>query len=661
MKTARLILAAAMLPLLFACAKENAVVDEEKPGGDTEKTEKAEYRFTVVASGDIQPQEALAKASFDDEDGVVWVAGGKAGIVAADTADEDGITDEDGTTAGGSAVSSDALSTISEDGYDASFSFTAEAGSYRLFYPYNAESSYNSYKFEVPAVQESAPGKSADIFALVGTEDLALSENATVANAKMNVVGSYIFFQVYGKAGETVQSIGISSQNTKTAGVYCADNDGSLVGTPEGDSDVTVSLSSEYVTTEGKDDAKGIYAAVLPVKSQNTYTVTTDWGTYTFESSEEKEFKMGSIKPVPLNLTKATSAPDYAPHQLYIIGDATSVGWVLENAIAMTTSDGGKTFSCETVLQTGTARAGFKFLKWNNSWADVYVNDNGKLKFYADAPSPDDDKKFTVSEAGKYRITANFVTREVTTELIEEYPEILYQIADGNAMYIDIMQEDGNGGHVAKILIGKESGYHDFKIRQNGKYWHVDNQYPEINFNDAGNVDALSRGYDVIYDDNSSLGWWINDVYSEKYYDIALNTTTNKVTVTLSQGKKFYLIGINKDWKYPYNAEYEAEADGNGIVQWNVTVTQECDFKIYGENMVSDDFFGKGEWYQSQLPIADPQNDIWSWNSGAYGTETPVLFGKSGDYNRKWKMTETGSFTIVFDTVNLKLKVTKND
>ena len=654
MKTVKTILAAAVLLLLFSCAKEIAGVEkpEENKTDKTEQTKDATYSFTVVAAGDISSRETQSKASFEDNAGIVWVSGGKAGIAAAESSSE--VT----------PVASEELSTasISNDRFKASFQFTAAAGSYRIFYPYSADASYGNYRFEVSANQTQAEaGESSDIFALVGTEDFNLEENETVTDSRMKAVGSYIFFQVYGKTGEKLQSIEITSRNTNISGGYGADNDGGLVGDVTGSGDnVKVSLGSEYTVTEQKDNAKGIYAAVLPGNSQNTYTVTTDWGVYTFESSAEKEFKMGAVKSLPLNLTSATSVgSDYIPDQLYLIGDATSAGWVLENAIQMATSDGGSTFICETVLQAGTAREGFKFLKWNSSWADVYVNDNGKLKFYADTPAADDDKKFSVAKAGKYRITANFVTRDVTTELIEEYPEILYQIPGGNAMFIDIMQEDGNGGHVAKILIGKGDGYHDFKIRKGENWYHESTTYPEVNFNTDGNVDVRSREWTVIGDNNSGLGWWINDIYSEKYYDIALNTGTNKVTVTLSQGKKFYIIGINGEWN-SFDSNYSATADDSGVAIWNVTVTQACDFKIYGENMVSgDDFFGKGEWYQSQLAIADPQYDIWGWGSGSYGMSSAVLFGKSGDYNRKWKLTETGNFTIEFDTKNLQIKVTK--
>lgn len=637
MKAAKSILTAAMLPLMFACAKENVV--EEKPNGNTEK---AEYGFTVVASEEKQPQETLSKASFDDENGVVWVAGGQAGIVA------------DGDD---SAVGSESLANISEDGYSASFSFTASEGTYRLFYPYSAESKYNNYRFEVSAEQESAPGKSSDIFALVGTEDLKLSADATVADAKMKVVGSYIFFQVYGKAGETVKSIEIASKNTKVGGVYYAKNEGSLVGTPEGNSDVKVTLSSDYITTEGKGEAKGIYAAVLPVTSQNTYTVTTDKGTYTFTSAAEKEFKMGSIKPIPLNLKAGTFKYANAPEHLYLTGDATSIGWNNQTPIEMTSTDGGMTFTCTDILQAGSARSGFKFLTEKGSWSNVYVKgEDNKLNFYEGVPGDVQDVKFTVDRAGEYRITANFETMEVTTELVTEYPEVLYQFENGTAKYIDVMKQTGNG-YSARIFVASGNGNHDFKIRKGDKYYHVSNDYPKINFNNEGNIDVLSREYDVVYDENPTLGWWIDDIYSNKYYDITLNA--EKVSVKLSQETEFWLIGINGNWTH-FNSEYGAIADDSGVAKWDIKVTSVCDFKINGKNMTND-FFGEGEWYQSQLGIADNQSALWEWKNGEYEKEVPVLFGKSGDYNRKWKMTETGNFTIVFDTRKLTIKVTKNN
>ena len=631
-----------MLPLMFACAKENVV--DEKPNGNTEK---AEYGFTVVASEEKQPQETLSKASFDDENGVVWVAGGQAGIV----------------TDGGSAVGSESLANISEDGYSASFSFTASEGTYRLFYPYSAESSYNNYRFEVSAEQESAPGKSSDIFALVGTEDLELSADATVADAKMKVVGSYIFFQVYGKAGETVKSIKIASQNTKVGGVYYARNEGSLVGPPEGNSDVKVTLSADYITTEGKDEAKGIYAAVLPVKSQNTYTVTTDKGTYTFTSGAEKEFKMGSIKPIPLNLNAGTFKYANAPEHLYLIGDATSIGWNNQAPIEMTSTDGGMTFTCTDILQAGSARSGFKFLTEKGSWSNVYVKgEDNKLNFYEGVPSDVQDVKFPVDRAGEYRITANFETMEVTTELVTVYPEVLYQLENGTAKYIDVMKQTGNG-YSARIFVASGDGNHDFKIRMGDKYYHSVDGWKPVNFYKDGK-DVISLNYDTTVDNNDN-GWYINDDnYSLRYYDIILNSSKDNVTIQLSQGKYFWLIGMNNIWNNDWNNKrdntYRAESQ-DGIVTWTIDVYTnngwDGTFKICGENMTST-FFNEGEWYNSDLDAVG----TWWWNDSTYAKATKVLFGNLGGSNdRKWKMTESGNFTIVFDTRNLTLTVTKND
>ena len=642
MKAAKSILTAAMLPLMFACAKENVV--EEKPNGNTEK---AEYGFTVVASEEKQPQETLSKASFDDENGVVWVAGGKAGIV----------------TDGGSAVGSESLANISEDGYSASFSFTASEGTYRLFYPYSAESSYNNYRFEASAEQESAPGKSSDIFALVGTEDLELSADATVADAKMKVVGSYIFFQVYGKAGETVKSIKIASQNTKVGGVYYARNEGSLVGPPEGNSDVKVTLSADYITTEGKDEAKGIYAAVPPVKSQNTYTVTTDKGTYTFTSGAEKEFKMGSIKPIPLNLNAGTFKYANAPEHLYLIGDATSIGWNNQAPIEMTSTDGGMTFTCTDILQAGSARSGFKFLTEKGSWSNVYVKgEDNKLNFYEGVPSDVQDVKFPVDRAGEYRITANFETMEVTTELVTVYPEVLYQLENGTAKYIDVMKQTGNG-YSARIFVASGDGNHDFKIRMGDKYYHSVDGWKPVNFYKDGK-DVISLNYDTTVDNNDN-GWYINDDnYSLRYYDIILNSSKDNVTIQLSQGKYFWLIGMNNIWNNDWNNKrdntYRAESQ-DGIVTWTIDVYTnngwDGTFKICGENMTST-FFNEGEWYNSDLDAVG----TWWWNDSTYAKATKVLFGNLGGSNdRKWKMTESGNFTIVFDTRNLTLTVTKND
>ena len=69
MKTHRLF-AAALLPVLFSCAKEEIKTNENGNG--------KKYDFTITVS---DSEESITRASLSDTDGLFWVTGGKAGIV----------------------------------------------------------------------------------------------------------------------------------------------------------------------------------------------------------------------------------------------------------------------------------------------------------------------------------------------------------------------------------------------------------------------------------------------------------------------------------------------------------------------------------------------------------------------------------------------------
>ena len=166
-----------------------------------------------------------------------------------------------------------------------------------------------------------------------------------------------------------------------------------------------------------------------------------------------------------------------------------------------------------------------------------------------------------------------------------------------------------------------------------------------------GNIGSLENN-----DNKIDYKWLVKGTYNNKYYDITLDLVNNKLTLSLSQGSTYKLVGINNIWNS--NAP-SATVDGDGYATWNLDVNTKTEgwddgtFKICGENTISDSFF-EGEWYYSQLD----NEGAWWWHSGTYNSTTPVLIESSGD--RKWKMTESGNYTIVFDTKKLTLKVTKN-
>lgn len=130
----------------------------------------------------------------------------------------------------------------------------------------------------------------------------------------MTMQSSMVRFIIYSSKGSTdaVKSVSLTtSENAKISGLWVVVQpwNGESRAFIAGDqkSSVTVNLGTAYNLegVTGKDDASGIYMGVCPAKTTGcTYVVTTDKGTYSFESSKEKEFKAGTIHNIALNLDK---------------------------------------------------------------------------------------------------------------------------------------------------------------------------------------------------------------------------------------------------------------------------------------------------------------------------------------------------------------------
>lgn len=739
MKTNKLI-AAALLPLLFSCAKENI---EPSIKGET-------FDISITVSPDDD-----TKAIFDDAEGVLWINPASAGLV---TSEWDTVVAQKSTAA-----------TVSDDNRQATFTFAGiTAGTYRLFYPY-VETYYPNLKFTVAANQtQDAGGKSSDIFAGMAEKDITATDGENnIVNVKYKAVGSYIQFLVYGNVGEKVRYISIVSSDSKIAGDYLVNAEDFKYTILEGGSDrVLVALGNDgYTTTESAKTATGIYASVLPGSSKNTYYVTTDTGVYSFQSSEAKLFNAGEIKTVKLNLDNAQVQPETVPQELYIVGNVAYVGWNCANAKKM--EKNGNVFSTDVYLSTQVKNSenkienaeGFKFLTQTVNWKIGYVKGpDGKLTYMSESNGVE-DSKFTVEKAGYYHVEANFDTKEVTCT--PKAPEKLYVWGAAttagwvseSAIKLDKSTEnefvfsvenielkanqefkffsensestayvnDGSGNVVFFDSPTFSKADQKFKVEKAGLYTitvdlstgtlttTITNEYPRVVSNNKANTYYMmptaveneykataylgvgdnahdffiyqgdeayhevgykqitfssdSEGYSgtVTKDTNTGLVWWISDVnrQTNRLYDITLNTATNKVTVKFAQGKTFWLIGTPFGGYKGYKPdEFKATADENGIVTWNdVTTSETGDFKICGEHTLSDQFY-EGEWYYSN----NPDGFDWSWKGGNnYSDDQEKSFDVKvfvgGD--PKWKLNETGTFKIVFDTKNLKIKVYK--
>ena len=647
MKTNKLFAVAAMLPVLFSCAKEE-IKTNDNFSGDGQK-----YDFTITVSGD---EDSITKASLSDETGIFWVKGGKAGIV------KDSYNKE-------SEELDDANITKDEyNHYQATFQFKGvDEGSYKLYYPYREGSVLDNIHFCVDLYQTTNVGKSADCFALVSDDMVSLKAGyqGIPATTTYKVVGSYIRFLVYGKENEQVKSIAIKCENTsRIAGEYYVDGtNNSLKGVYYNGEDIILDLQgASCPTTLGKDDSQGLYAAILPSstdypKAKNTYVVTTDGGFYTFKSASEKEFAFGSIKTLPLNLTKATSFSK-TPEHLYIVGGATEIGWSCENAIELTKVDGKNQFEIKNIkLNAGSGDSGFKFLTTKGSWSKVYVNglnNNKTITYYEDPVRANNDTKFFVNKAGYYDLVVDFDKNEIT---VKEAPKIFtYPDAKQTETYMSFTGTENIYKGIVYIPSG--SGKHDFKVFFDGKYYHPGN-WQEVSFGSAQSNHNLGYDWDVVANDTDN-GWYLSDDDKDanRYYEITLDLTNpaegkvGKVSAKLAQGSNFWLVGAHykgADGNWAKHDDYKRTVE-NGVVTWNVTINvkegEKSGFYIAGE-------------YDTEAYFSDTQlGTYWEWNGYTYGGEQYVTYRKKDGF-KSWAFTEAGDYTVEFRPAELKIKVTK--
>ncbi len=662
MKTTRIF--AALMPLLmFSCAKENIVPEDNntKPSEEIKTDGGEKYQFAVTLS-----PETGSKAAFDDSKGIIWLAGGKASI--AKDGDESVIASAELTD-----------EKISEDKYSATFNFEATEGTYRLFYPHNEASKYDNFRVEVPQEQfQNATGMSADIFATIADEDITLSaDNTSVPDLKYHVVGSYLRFIIYGSehVGETVESIRISA-SSPLAGSYDVHNDYSTTINERTEGELVVAAGCQ-VTASAEEVQNGIYAAVLNGEySSITYTVKTDKQEYEFHSETARTFKNGEIKDVKLNLDKAV------PTNIYLIGSSTYAEWNLGNAMEMTRN--GRTYEITTYLRTGKVEEsgelvdrGFKFICSKNGYWPAYVNGGDNISLVYHKTTEEGDVKFTAPHDGLYKITADLETMQISLELCPLYlvgSITGWQFDNGNPL---LMEASGNPGEfkAEKVYVSSSnSGNNEFKFAfRKGAEGQIDYDYyivpdngkanyeiamgVEYNENGTSKADAISKDFAItsMHNSEGDAKWTVKSTYENKCYDITVNLIEKKLTMKLSQGNTFWIFGINGVWER--NDAYKAVAE-NGIASWTLDINNKCDFKICGENTLENVGVGdiwSGEWYYSPL---DSEGKWW-WVPDNYGSEQPSPFENAGD--RKWWFEETGNYTITFDSRNLKLTVVKNN
>lgn len=300
-KNTSIILSALLSTTVFVACTER-IEDTIVPG----KTRTIEVRVETEIN-DENTNGAVSKATWQDGEGLHW-ATGEAAVF--------GLADNKGSNNNAESF------TLGTDGTASFTGSVSEAASKFLpYYPKVGSAGGNdgdlTINFPIAPIQtQTEAGKvdvSADKIALTGVSPIELGAQTSYP-AAMTMQSSMVRFIIYSSKGSTdaVKSVSLTtSENAKISGLWVVVQpwNGESRAFIAGDqkSSATVNLVTAYNLkgVTGKDDASGIYMGVCPAKTTGcTYVVTTDKGTYSFESSKEKEFKAGTIHNIALNLDK---------------------------------------------------------------------------------------------------------------------------------------------------------------------------------------------------------------------------------------------------------------------------------------------------------------------------------------------------------------------
>lgn len=213
----------------------------------------------------------------------------------------------------GTLTHSTAIEVNADDNSKATFSLAVPADATELYgvYPCGKNETWTitgTTAAWTVGQQTSAQGFAAELPQY--TAPIPVTSETQTIDAKFNSIGAVIRFKIYSATGkyadETVHAIHLDATNI--SGTYTHDLVG---GTGEwsnlGNSVHTI-VNMPLAGLTGKENTKGIYTHIVPAAlNERTITVVTDVATYTFHSTVAKEYQLGKVYTMNLNLENANA------------------------------------------------------------------------------------------------------------------------------------------------------------------------------------------------------------------------------------------------------------------------------------------------------------------------------------------------------------------
>ncbi len=357
----------------------------------------------------------------------------------------------------------------------------------------------------------------------------------------------------------------------------------------------------------------------------------------------------------PQQATANFSVTPYTPvsETLYIIGDAAPNGWNADNATALARTDNG-IFSW-----TGELKAGeFKFILNQGEFLPSY-NNNGKggLVLRTDDDQPDD--KFSITEAGYYRLDVNLLALTIavtpTEGVVPEFPELFF-VGEETDWNFNPMTPDPLDPFIFKIGVFFTKGG-EFKFGTTAGSWENMFKATQPNAPYTDQSMELVKGFDP---DNK---WYLNADETNRAYRISVDTRTGQQRMMMREFTLFtemYLVGSAAPcgWDLGNATPMTMDPSDPYIFTWTGALT-EGELKFSADKQ-SD---WNGAWFLAPTDGAEPTgtaqqvifiNKSDSWYTDMY-TEIAV-----GDVDRKWNITSAGNYTITLNQLLDQITIIKN-
>ena len=345
--------------------------------------------------------------------------------------------------------------------------------------------------------------------------------------------------------------------------------------------------------------------------------------------------------------TASLNITTYKPvsSKLYMIGDATPGGWSLDKVTEMNPVSG----EAGTFVWTGNMFSGsFKFVTTNTGFLPSYNRDGSSTEWkliYKEKDS-DPDEQFKIETSGSYRVEVNIIDLTITVEA-QSGPkyENIYFVGSFTGWSFVQMRKDPVNSFIFRygaVLNWNDGG--EFKLGTLDGSW--DNMYhPTI-------ASAPYTHTEVTQDGTNDNKWSIPEADCGKAYKMALDITEGSEKFTMSVFEPYetlYLVG---------------DATPNGWTIGDATPMTKVD---------AYNFTWTGTLTAGDMKITCDKQGDWAgaWFMSATGEEAPTGVEQvmtfvdkkndpsQGDVDRKWKITDPGTYTITGNQLTETITITK--